>query len=76
MIPQTTPARDGERYEVPFATHSGVVTIGGVDMHVHQLSDGRRIIEADDVARFFSEAMNITPEEIDRLARALRGTSE
>ena len=62
--------------DLPTATHSGVVTIMGVDLHVHRLDDGRTIIEADDVHRLF-EAMGlgvpVTEADAEALAKVLRG---
>lgn len=44
----------GERVDgVPVATHEGLLRIGACELRVFQLDDGRRIIDADDVAEFF-----------------------
>ena len=37
----------------PRATHKGILTIGGYDLRCYQLDDGRRVIDSDDVLRFF-----------------------
>lgn len=39
---------------IPWATHRGTFTIGEISLTVYQLSDGRRILDADDVARVFA----------------------
>lgn len=36
---------------LPYATHSGVLTLGELELRVYQLSDGRRIIDADDFVK-------------------------
>lgn len=38
---------------IPYATYSGVLVLGDTSLRVYQLSDGRRIIEAGDLAAFF-----------------------
>lgn len=35
------------------ATHCGILEIAGVRLHVYQLSDGQRVIDADDMEKFF-----------------------
>ena len=39
--------------ELPYATHEGVLHIAGSELRVYQLSDGQRVFDADDFARFF-----------------------
>lgn len=41
--------------DLPYATHEGVLDIGGFQLHVHQLNTGQRVIDADDLRRFFDE---------------------
>lgn len=36
----------------PHATHSGELRIGDAVLRCYQLSDGRRVIDGDDVVRF------------------------
>lgn len=43
------------RGSLPYATHEGELEIGGTVLKVFQLSDGRRVIEAESLARFFWE---------------------
>jgi len=38
---------------LPYATHSGVLTIGDVRLKCWQLSTGQRLIDAGDMAQFF-----------------------
>lgn len=40
--------------DVPYATHKGTVDVLGCILRCYQLSDGRRVIDADDVHSFFS----------------------
>lgn len=40
---------------LPYATHSGVLDIGGFVLRCYQLSDGQRLFDAEDVERFYSE---------------------
>lgn len=39
--------------ETPFATHSAVLHLMGHEFRCYQLSDGRRILDKDDVDRWF-----------------------
>ena len=48
-VPGGFPGADG----LPTVTHAGVFVVGGHGLKVYQLSDGRRVIDADDVHRFF-----------------------
>lgn len=41
---------------LPWATHSGVLRIGSVPLRVYRLSNGKAIVDANDMAAFF-EAM-------------------
>jgi hypothetical protein len=50
---------------IPQPVWSGEFTLFGVTLHCHVLSDGQRIIEADDVADLF-EAMGGALDEIDQ----------
>lgn len=43
------PVRD----DLPYATHSGVLNIFGLDLKCYRLSDGRAVFDADDINRFF-----------------------
>ena len=36
------------------ATHEGVLSMPGAEFRCYQLSDGQRVLDADDVMRFFS----------------------
>jgi hypothetical protein len=38
---------------IPYATHEGVLNIGGFEFKCYQLSDGKRVFDADSVHRFF-----------------------
>lgn len=41
------------------ATHEGVLNIVGVAIRCYQLSDGRRVLDGDDVERLFSGEGNL-----------------
>lgn len=38
---------------LPYPTHTGVLSIGELTIRCYQLSDGRRLIDAEDAARLF-----------------------
>jgi len=38
---------------MPYATHEGTLNIGGFEFKCYQLSDGRRVIDAESMERFF-----------------------
>ncbi len=38
-----------------YATHEGVLEVGGASLKAYTLNDGRRILDAADVLRFFGE---------------------
>lgn len=40
---------------LPYVTHSGVMNIAGQSLNVHMLSNGQRIIPAEDIERFFGD---------------------
>jgi len=40
--------------DMPHATHKGILRIGDVSLKCYQLSDGMRVLDADDVADFFN----------------------
>jgi len=42
--------------DMPYATHSGILEIAGMDLRVYRLNDGRAIIDADDMIKFFDKA--------------------
>lgn len=57
-IEQTDPI-DGS---MPYATHVGALKIGDFEFKCYTLNDGRRVFDADDVARFFAADTNTNPE--------------
>lgn len=50
-IPEAHPGDDG----MPYATHRGVLELRELRLRCYTLNDGRRIFDADDVARLFEE---------------------
>lgn len=65
--------------DLPAAVWSGSFRLFGVDVKVHTLDDGQRIIEADSVQQLL-EAMTTAPkddqamkEELEKFARWQRG---
>jgi hypothetical protein len=41
--------------ELPHATHSGLLKIMDIEMRVYRLSDGRAIIDAEDMHKFLGD---------------------
>ena len=39
--------------DLPWVTHSGILNIGSASFRCYQLSDGTRILDAEDVEEFF-----------------------
>ena len=39
---------------IPHVTHQGIFKVGGFEFRAYQLSDGNRILDADDVHKFFN----------------------
>jgi hypothetical protein len=40
--------------DLPFATHSGVLTIGEFTLRCYQLNTGQRVFDIEDVKKFFN----------------------
>jgi len=51
---------------LPYVTHKGYLQIGDISLRCYQLDDGRRIIDAEDVARFFG----VVPDELTGAPRS------
>ena len=47
--PELTPIND----DLPYATHMGVLDIGEFQFKVYQLNDGQRVIDEEDIKKFF-----------------------
>ena len=47
---------DGLESDLPHVTHEGLMVIGDASLKCYTLSDGRRIIDMDDMNRFFNGA--------------------
>jgi len=47
------PVPEGLKPGELYATHSGVIRFNGIEIRVHQLNDGQRILDADDLAKLF-----------------------
>lgn len=59
--------------QIPVAVWSGTFRVIGVDLRCHVLADGRRIVNADDVARMFAAADGeATEAEVAQLEAFLR----
>lgn len=52
-MPKPANIQDGELY----ATHEGIMQIGDKSLRVYILSDGKRIIDAEDVDNFFKSVL-------------------
>ena len=64
--------------QLPTAISESVLSVGGFDLRVYQLDDGSRIIDKDDIEKFF-EAWAIgdaNPTDEERLALAEFSTGE
>ena len=44
---------DANDDDIRIATHTGILDFGGFKFKVYQLDDGRRVIDAEDVEKFF-----------------------
>ncbi len=62
--------------DIPTVVSTATVRIGSLDMVVHQLSDGQRIIEAESMHAFMEALENgtliVSPDESMKLAKAIR----
>jgi hypothetical protein len=61
---------------LPTAVHSSTLKLSGVELRCHVLDDGRRIIDADDLARLFEAWGNDVPlhlDEVEQIAAFIRG---
>lgn len=47
-----SPLSVAEKEGLPYATHQGILNLAGHKFTIHQLSDGRRILDAEDVLNF------------------------
>jgi hypothetical protein len=58
------PAPIGDEAKGLYATHDGVLAIGGLRFRCYQLNDGQRLLDADDVERVFDVqlAVNRLPD--------------
>jgi hypothetical protein len=52
--PTTSPLGPEDR-EVPYATHGGILEIGGIKLRCYRLSNGQTVFNGEDVKSFFSE---------------------
>lgn len=50
------PLREAEDNGMPYVTHTGVMRLEGLAVRVSQLSDGRRVINVEDLNRIFEGA--------------------
>lgn len=62
--------------DIPKVVSTGEIDLGGFIMHVHQLDNGQRVIDAEDVEQFFSphNTVEMTPEIAFKLANLVKGT--
>jgi hypothetical protein len=58
--PITGVLRDDSGSFLPSATHEGILRIMDFEFKCYQLSDGRRVINGDDVINFFE--LNLRPQ--------------
>lgn len=45
---------------VPYVTHEGVFELAGHSMRAYQLSDGSRILDGEDLERFFGNLIEVS----------------
>lgn len=63
--------------DIPTAVSEGSFIVGGVTLRTYMLSDGRRIINADDVAELFSDGLAAASEdELRAFAAFVQGASQ
>lgn len=56
-LPVEPPVVQGADSSLPYATHAGVLRIGGMELRCYRLNDGRAIINAEDMDNFFGLMM-------------------
>ena len=64
--------------DLPTVIATATLPIMGVDLVVHNLSDGQRFIDVESMNRFFEAMANggdFTPDEAMKLAKVLRSPS-
>ena len=62
---------------MPTAVSEGSFSVGGVTLRTYMLSDGRRIINADDAAELFSDGLAAASEdELRAFAAFVQGASQ
>jgi hypothetical protein len=56
LPPETVDEREVEfrKTGIPYATHSGVLNLFGVDMKCHRLNTGQAVFEADSMESFLA----------------------
>lgn len=63
--------------KIPLAIHSGTFNLLGVDLKCHVLDDGKTIIEAESMGKFFDamagNAEKMDNEELTRFVAFLKG---
>lgn len=61
--------------KIPKVVSTGEINLGGFIMHVHQLDNGQRVIDVEDVEKFFSpdNTVEMTPEIAFKLASLVKG---
>ncbi len=58
--PVPPPANPGG---LPYPTHSGILTLAGIELKVHRLSTGQAIIEQESMKKFM-EALGMAAEDM------------
>ena len=59
--------------ELPKVISTGKIKIGNMELRVHNLDDGRRVIEAEDMAKLFmGDIGKVTDEQAKELAKAIK----
>lgn len=58
---QSVEQEESHSDDLPYATHKGVLSIAGFDFRCYQLNTGQRVIDADDMERFFNQEFGAEP---------------
>lgn len=64
-----------ERGDIPHSIATSTLNVGGVDLVVHVLSDGTRVIESECAKKFFDALFSgaMSANDMQRAARLLGG---
>lgn len=58
--------------KLPKSIATSEIDLGGFIMRVHQLDNGQRVINSDDIERFFLGEFELNPENAIKLAQLIK----